>query len=77
MKRIYMIFLGFTLVCLCTGIIIYYNQYTNNEYIIFSSSKNPILIEKLEKNKIPYKLDKSGNVKIMKKDTNRATLCCT
>ncbi|OOR19791.1 hypothetical protein [Bacillus cereus] len=77
MKRIYILFLGFTLICLCAGITIYFNQYTYNEYIIFSSSKNPILIEKLEKNKIPYKLDKSGNVKIMEEGRNRATLCCT
>ncbi|MDM5431120.1 hypothetical protein [Bacillus mycoides] len=77
MKKIYILFSGFALVCLCLGIIIYYNNYTKNEYIIFSSSKNPILIEKLEKNKIPYKIDKSGNVKIMEKDTEKATLCCT
>ncbi|PFN28018.1 hypothetical protein COJ50_06100 [Bacillus cereus] len=49
MKRIYILFSGFTLICLCAGITIYYNQYTNNEYIIFSLSKNPILIEKSEK----------------------------
>jgi len=49
MKRIYILFSGFTLISLCAGKTIYYNQYTNNEYIIFSSSKNPILIEKSEK----------------------------
>jgi len=49
MKRIYILFSGFTLISLCAGKTIYYNQYTNNEYIIFNSSKNPILIEKSEK----------------------------
>ncbi|QWG31042.1 hypothetical protein EXW58_26625 (plasmid) [Bacillus mycoides] len=77
MKKIYILFSGLVFLCLCLVIIIYYNNYTKNEYIIFSSSQDPILIEKLEKNKIPYKIDESGNVKIMERDTNKATLCCT
>lgn len=77
MKKIYILFSGFLLLCLCLGGIIYYNNYKNSEYTIFSSSKSNNLIEKLERNKIPYKIDKSGNVNIMKKDVDKATLCCT
>jgi flagellar biosynthesis/type III secretory pathway M-ring protein FliF/YscJ len=77
MKKVYILLSGCALWCLCLGGIIYYNDYNKNECVIFSSSKDNRIIEKLEKNKIPYKIDQSGNVKIMEKDTNKATLCCT
>lgn len=76
MKKKHLYFSGILFLALCILIYFHYN-YQKEAYILFSSSTNNTLIEKLEKNDITYKIITSGKIIIMKKDIDKAILCCT
>ncbi|MBE5107891.1 hypothetical protein IGI01_22355 [Bacillus thuringiensis] len=80
MKKLYILISLLIILFLCLVGFIFFNDNTKNEeYIIWEKNvhENDYLLKKLEDNKIPYKIDERGNLKIREKDTNKVTLCCT
>ncbi len=57
----------------------------STEFVIFAYSKNlgkdavlrPYLIKRLEQYNISYQIDENGNVLVLKKQLEDATICCS